>query len=431
MPPSTVVQDTLYRADGSRFNGVAFVEWKSFEASDHSVIANQTLTVPIVNGLLRVQVVPTTNASPGASYHVRYTSDGKSQFEETWSVPPSNTPLRLRDVRVGSGSVVTPPAQGTLIQESDVVSLPADLSVRPVKGPGYYPSRVAFVSSTGALESVNGSLGDCVRVDGTTGPCGTYFVDHEVPGGAVDGLNTVFTLSGAPSPAASLSLYRNGILQQQGSDFDISGRTVTFRTGAVPFGGDAMVASYRTEQAVSTTAFSTLFLSASAGPVRSMGRVGVPRQQRTVPAPGAPIAAEGGVQVLCGGTGNGSSGKCAIAPGLLRPGDRIEIRFDSTREGSGEFRMQVQWGDTILIERRAGARENILTGRAEVTVREGGAVWSAQNWGSELAPAHGAGSIGLRDDEPVVVELSARAEGAGAIVRLNYTAVRYPARLVR
>lgn len=99
-PPLTTIQDVLYKADGSRFNGIAVIEWKGFEAADTSVIPTQFLTVQIRNGNLRVQLVPTTNASNSAYYSVQYNSDGKVQFSEVWAVKPSATALRLRDVRV-------------------------------------------------------------------------------------------------------------------------------------------------------------------------------------------------------------------------------------------------------------------------------------------------------------------------------------------
>lgn len=253
-PPLTTIQDVLYKADGKTFNGVAFVEWKSFQAADFSNIATHSVTVPIINGVLRVQLVPTTNASAGAYYSVRYHSDGRIQFSETWAVPPSATPLKLKDVRV-SGSVgpgtITPPAQLTQIEESDVVGLVADLAARPMKGPGFAPNRTAYISAVGTLEAVSGNLADCVRVDGTAGPCdlimstGPGFVDGETPAGSINGSNATFTLSDAPSPASSLALYRNGILQKPDLDYALSGNTVIFVTASIPQPGDILLCSYR------------------------------------------------------------------------------------------------------------------------------------------------------------------------------------------
>ncbi len=259
-PPLTTIQDVLYKADGTPFSGILLIEWRSFEAVDKSNIATHSLTVPIVNGVLRTQLVPTTNASAGAYYAVKYNSDGKIQFQETWGVPPSSNPLRLRDVRLTSTSspgTITPPPEVTPIAESDVTGLVEDLAVRPVKGPGYAPSRAVFAGADGSLQAVVGNLTDCVRVDGTSGPCGETtssgpgFTDAETPAGLLNGSNAVFTLANAPSPDTSLALYRNGLLQKQAVDYTLSGNTITFTAGAVPQTGDVLAASYRLADAAS------------------------------------------------------------------------------------------------------------------------------------------------------------------------------------
>src|SRR5579864_9239471 len=104
-PPLTTISDTLFNADGTFFNGVVLIPWPSFEASDTSNVAAETLNVPISNGVLYVQLVPTTNADTAAVYTVQYTSLGVTQFSEAWAVPPSAIPLRVRDVRLPAGSV--------------------------------------------------------------------------------------------------------------------------------------------------------------------------------------------------------------------------------------------------------------------------------------------------------------------------------------
>src|SRR5580704_11468971 len=105
-PALTTIQDTLYRADGTRFNGTVFITWSSFQAGDSSNIATSNLTVPVVNGVLRVSLVPTTTATPGAQYNVTYNSRGINQFMQVWAVPPSTVTLRIRDVLVSQGAIV-------------------------------------------------------------------------------------------------------------------------------------------------------------------------------------------------------------------------------------------------------------------------------------------------------------------------------------
>src|SRR6185369_7045570 len=123
-PALTTIQDILYRADGTRFSGTMFITWSSFLAGDTSNIATANLTLPIVNGVLRVQLVPTTTASAGAQYSVTYNSQGIDQFTEIWAVSPSTISLRVRDVRVSGGTVIGPPPVLTPVQISDVTGLP-------------------------------------------------------------------------------------------------------------------------------------------------------------------------------------------------------------------------------------------------------------------------------------------------------------------
>ena len=105
-PALTTIEDILYRADGTRFDGEISISWNAFVAGDTSNIATAQVTMPIVNGVLNVQLVPTTTASAGANYQVTYNSQGQFQFSQVWAVPPSSIPLKVSAVLVSSGTVV-------------------------------------------------------------------------------------------------------------------------------------------------------------------------------------------------------------------------------------------------------------------------------------------------------------------------------------
>jgi len=273
-PTLTTIQDTVYRADGRRFNGTVTISWKSFTAGDTSDVAMQSATNRIVNGALYVQLVPSTNATPSYYYNVLYTSDGREQFSELWAVPPSTTPLHVANVRVtglvtnsggtsggtgssgGSGSGSGGTAGGdtgggtTSVTESQVIGLTTDLSVRPVEGPAYAPGRTAMINNSGQVDGVVGNASDCVHVDGSTGACFdatvlATFVDRETPAGTIDGMNATFTLVNSPFPVSSLALYRNGVYQTLGSDFTLTANTIVFGSASVPQVGDTLTASYR------------------------------------------------------------------------------------------------------------------------------------------------------------------------------------------
>jgi hypothetical protein len=252
-PSLTTVQDVLFKADGTRFNGIVQIAWTTFTSGNTSFIAAQTKTVRVVDGNLMIKLTPTVDATPAAYYTVRYWSDGKIQFLEKWTVPETPTKLRVRDVRtegpVWPGLPGTGGSTGgsTEIEISNVTGLQDELDARPIKGPGYSTSRVAVINEGGQIEGAGGGDSDCVRVDGTAAPCGgeMRFADSEAPAGVVDGANAIYSLAHTPSPDTSLLLFRNGILQKRGFDYTIAGSAVTFLTGAVPQQGDVVLASYR------------------------------------------------------------------------------------------------------------------------------------------------------------------------------------------
>jgi len=245
-PRLVTVQDTLYKADGTKFNGVLLIDWHSFQASDSSELPRQSLVVPVTDGALRVLLTPTTTAQGSAYYNVRYNSDGRVLFSERWYVPPSNNVLTLSDVR-------TPPTTGggagglTSILISDVTGLSTELAARPTKDPSFVNNRVMVATSTGTIGSASGNSSDCLKVDGSSAPCagGVVFTDGEAPFGTLDGVNNVFSLAASPNPASSLALFRNGVYLKRDFDYTISGSTVTFVAGATPQIGDSLVANYR------------------------------------------------------------------------------------------------------------------------------------------------------------------------------------------
>ncbi len=384
------------------------ISWNSFEAGDLSNIVSQSLTVKVVDGNFRVQLVPTTTSNPPTYYTVKYNSDGKIQFEETWVVGAVSTPLRIRDVRasVTPNSPLTPPSQ-TPIQETDVVGLTGDLGLRPVKGPGYSAGRMAVINQDGELEAVIGNPSDCVMVDGSTGPCGgggPQFVDLEVPGGVVDGVNANFTLANPPNPATSLVLFRNGVEQNPGADYTLTGSTVQFLAGAIPQPGDSLAAWYR--------------LAPSAGSL-----IGA----QTAPAP----------EIDCSATGTGTSstnftslGSCTIPANVLQSGDRVEIHFDLGHQGTTVgFEFEALWGGTVVVDRLSPALETMVAGRAESALWSGGAQLRAETWGSTLN--YLAGVANATDNVVPALTINFQAKMLQAtsetVTLRNFTVVRYPA----
>jgi len=404
-PRLTTIQDVLYKANGTPFNGILTISWNGFESADSAQIVTQSVTVKVVAGILRVQLVPSPT-SPASYYSVVYNSDGRVQFSETWSVPSGTVPVRVSAVRVttvAGAAADTGGSSGGPITESNVVGLVADLAVRPLEGSAYAPGRVAFINSLGSIDGVSGSASDCLHVDGSSGACGTSstsFVDGDSPAGIVDGSNTTFTLSATPNPATSLAVYRNGILQKVSQDFTATGNTVVFVAADAPQPGDTLLASYR----VGGT-------SSGAAPAN--------------PAP----------QVLCSGTGASTTGvsmasigACAIPAGLLLAGDRVEIHFDLAHAGAvSGFTFEVDWAATPMLNRSGATSDSMVTGRADAAVLATGSQLSAQSWGTVLP--FGASVAASTDAYAagITINFQGRLAQAGDTLTLaNYTVVRMP-----
>jgi hypothetical protein len=407
-PQLTTIQDVLYKADGTRFSGMLTISWNNFQAADNSTILMQSTTVKVTNGNLQVELVPTTTSTPASSYTVTYNSDGRNQFQETWVVPPSTQPLHLSDVRADAGTSTSTGTNtgGTVsgnditlpIPESDVTGLVNDLAARPVEGPGYAPGAVAVVNSAGQIESVTGATSDCVHVDGSSGPCGSAqtFVDQETPSGTMDGTNTTFTLSQAPSPASSLAVYLNGILQDAGQDFTLSGSSIQFVAAATPQPGDTLLASYR--------------VGGDSG--------------GSAPAYPAPQIVCSGTGAAVTGTSLASMGTCNIPAGLLVAGDRVEIRWDVTHTGSvSGFSFEVHWGGTVVAHRDAPATETMATGRMDAAVLAAGSQLSFETWGAALAFGTGMASAGDAYANGLTIDFQGMVAQTGDTLTLSNLAV--------
>jgi hypothetical protein len=408
-PALTTIQDILYRADGTRFSGTLFITYNAFQAGDSSSVATANLTLPIVNGVLHVALVATTTASAGAQYDVTFNSQGVDQFTQVWAVPPSSVTLRLRDVLVSQGTVVGPAPVITAIQISDVTGLQNQLAIRPQDGVGFALGRAAVINTSGQIDGASGSLSDCVRVDGSSGPCGSAggggilpsFSDSEIPAGTINGANTVFTLASTPSPTGSLDLYLNGLLMKQAVDYTLSGNTITFLMVSTPQTGDTLVASYRYAN------------------------------------PSNPLGSLTAAQVICSSAGTGTSatsltqlGSCTIPAGLMGTGDRIEVQFQYAHTGTSTgFTGEIHWAGTTVLSRAAGSSEPAMVGRMSFGVSTGAQYWDAQSWGNSLSLAIATGTAAANTTQNLTVSFlgNTTSSTSDAALLVNFTVIRYPA----
>ena len=96
------------------------------------------------------------------------------------------------------------------------------------------------------------------------------FVDNITPTGTQDGVNQTFGLPAVPNPASSLSVFLNGVLQDQGTDYNLAGSNIVYTT-ATPEPGDIQLASFRYDSGgpspspVNTSVAGTNFIGAQVG----------------------------------------------------------------------------------------------------------------------------------------------------------------------
>jgi hypothetical protein len=237
----TQIQDTVNNPSGAPFNGTVVITWTGGSGSGPF-----NTSVKIANGVLSVQLAPSTNITPVAYYQAVYnSSDGLTTWTETWAIPPSATPLTLAQVRVTNSGGGGGGGGGTgNITISQVVGLSADLSA-------INSSLTTFNSVTQGLNllisnltaTVNGLSNTVGNLSG--GTTNANFVDAEIPAGSANGTNATFTLKNTPSTSNDLFLYLNGILQINTVDYTLTGSVITFSSNEIPRTGDELLAYYR------------------------------------------------------------------------------------------------------------------------------------------------------------------------------------------
>jgi hypothetical protein len=129
--------------------------------------------------------------------------------------------------------------------ETSYVTLPLSSGTFSVNNSGYPSGELPICTVVGDFQKIISLMDD--RPDfsdtGSGGGSTPNFSDAETPSGAINGVNTTFTLLNAPSPAASLKLTQNGLILEQGTDYTLSAQTLTFLNP--PLGGDLLSAWYR------------------------------------------------------------------------------------------------------------------------------------------------------------------------------------------
>lgn len=150
----TQIRDTINNANGTPFNGTIVITFNGSSSTLSGTVSPLSTSARIYNGALSVLLVPTTTVGGNAYYQVVYSSsDGTTQWTETWQVPPSSNALSVSGVRTssttGSGGTGTGGTGGTGTGSPQYATLP--IALNQVTGLN------SALSSLGASISTNAS----------------------------------------------------------------------------------------------------------------------------------------------------------------------------------------------------------------------------------------------------------------------------------
>ena len=129
-PQLTIVQDTVYRADGGVAGGTALISWPTFVTADgDAVAAGQSSTQIGAEGAFAAELAPNVGASPAGTYYtVVFQLDDGTVRTEYWAVP-TNSPVTISQVRTTPGTGITNGLASQQYVEQAVANRALDSSV--------------------------------------------------------------------------------------------------------------------------------------------------------------------------------------------------------------------------------------------------------------------------------------------------------------
>jgi hypothetical protein len=215
----------------------------SIQITDVVGLSNQLVMRPMMGTAFADSRVAVINASGGIDGAAGNASDCVHVDGSSGSCGASGGSTAYVDAEVPAGAANGVNTQFTLASTPVTAS-----SVSVWRNGLFMKTGLDFTISSKTIAFMSASTpqsGDTIQASYRTGAvAGVTFVDAETPGGAVNSVNTVFTLANSPNPSGSLVVYRNG-LRQGSANYSLNGSTVTVASGQVPQTGETLVCSYR------------------------------------------------------------------------------------------------------------------------------------------------------------------------------------------
>lgn len=257
--PATAGQAVVFTATVTASSGTPTGTVQFLDGA--TVLGTPAMTSGVATGSISSLTVGTHSITAVYSGDSTFSSSSSAPLIETITavvVPPTPAQTLVKDtLKNADGTLFNGNFQISLIQNTTGSVQPGMRSFAVQNGvvsifltPALY--RVVEIGAgrttiTGWLVPASATSVLIKDITTTTGTCtGSLFINDESPMGAIDGVNAVFTLSFAPAPPASLTLFRNGLrLMGGGYDYTLSGSTITFTAGLQPAQGDTLTVDYQ------------------------------------------------------------------------------------------------------------------------------------------------------------------------------------------
>ncbi len=98
---TTLVTDTIYRADGTAATGTVIVSWQAFTTALGQTVPSGSASATISSGgAMTISLVPNAGATPMGSYYTAvYHLDDGTVSREFWVIPASQSPVQVSAVK--------------------------------------------------------------------------------------------------------------------------------------------------------------------------------------------------------------------------------------------------------------------------------------------------------------------------------------------
>lgn len=186
-PTTTLIQDTVYRANGTPARGTLVISWPAFETLDHKTVAAGILSVPLgESGGLSVALAPNQGATPlGTYYKVVTKLDDGTTTTEYWNIP-NISPATVASVRTTLQPVPPQAPSQNYVQQAEVSTDPLADKIPRAGGDGKLAE--AWLPNSVAAPLVHDAVTDilsCPTCEGVTNKdVNGGYVGRDADGGA-------------------------------------------------------------------------------------------------------------------------------------------------------------------------------------------------------------------------------------------------------